>query len=358
MIQDALAKQRHVKTALEASQAMAQQRFTEPISPQRNPQKVARQLVIGADIGGTNLRLALADGTGAILGRWSASTAGARDAKMVVDLMREGVDTLLREVSLPRDSLCAMAAGAPGITNAETGVVIATSYLMGWRDVPLREILESEFGVPASVDNDVNLAAIGEHNSGVAQGINDFVFLAIGTGIGAGIVLNGQVHHGSVWTAGEIGYMLVPGTPEAPVERGKPGALEGIVGGEGVKAQWRSRWREHLTTLPKDASATQIFDCAQEPNSLAQEVLQLTARTLAYAIYNTSLILNSPLFVLGGSVGMHPALCDATRNVLDQRRARVQPKLIHSALGADAQLTGAIFLALKTANKRLVLTGR
>jgi glucokinase len=358
MIQDSPANQRHVKTAPEASQAMAQQGFTEPIPSPRISQEAAGQFVIGADIGGTNLRLALADGAGAIVGRWSASTASARDARMVVDLMREGVDTLLREASLPGDSLCAMAAGAPGITNAESGVVIATSYLMGWRDVPLREMLESEFGVPASVDNDVNLAAIGEHNSGVAQGVSDFVFLAIGTGIGAGIVLNGQVHHGSVWTAGEIGYMLVPGADEAPVERGKPGALEGIVGGEGIKVRWQRRWREHLTSLPKDASATQIFDCAQKPHSLAQEVLQLTARTLAYAIYNTSLILNSPLFVLGGSVGIHPALGDATRKVLDERRARVQPKLIHSALGADAQLTGAIFLALETANKRLALTGR
>jgi glucokinase len=77
---------------------------------------------------------------------------------------------------------------------------------------------------------------------------------------------------------------------------------------------------------------------------------------LAYAIYNTSLILNSPLFVLGGSVGIHPALGNATRNMLDQRRARVQPKLIRSTLGVDAQLTGAIFLALETANKRSALT--
>jgi glucokinase len=272
-------------------------------------------------------------------------------------LMREGVDLLLREASLPAGSLSAMAAGAPGITNADRGVVIATSYLMGWRDVPLRALLESEFGVPASVENDVNLAAIGEHSAGVAQGIGDFVFLAIGTGVGAGIVLNGQVHRGSIWTAGEIGYMLVPGTSEDPVELGKPGALEGIVGGEGIRLQWQSRWNEDLTTLPKDADATQIFDHALDGNSLAQEVLRLAGRTLAYAIYNMSLVLNSPLFVLGGSVGIHPALSDATRLVLDQRHAQVQPRLVCSLLGTDAQLMGAIFLAIETANKRLALAG-
>ena len=323
---------------------------------QANLQDSTALCVIGADIGGSNLRLALADGTGAIRGRWSAATTSSRDARAVVGLMREGVNTLLNELSLPHDSLCAIAAGAPGITNADTGVVIATSYLMGWRDVPLRELLESEFGVPATIDNDVNLAAIGEHRAGVAQGTDDFVFLAIGTGIGAGIVLNGQVHRGSIWTAGEIGYMLVPGTSEAPVERGRPGALEGIVGGEGIKAQWQSRWSEKLTSLSLDAAPTQIFDHALGGNPLAQEVLQLAARTLAYAIYNTSLILNPPLFVLGGGVGIHPALGDATRPILDELRARVQPKLLPSSLGADAQLIGAVSVALETASKRLALT--
>jgi glucokinase len=336
---------------------MQQERHATVLSSPANTQEAASPYVIGVDIGGTSLRLALANGTGEILGRWSASTTGTADAAMVLDLIREGVDALLREASLPPESLRAIAAGAPGVTDVDKGVVIATSYLMGWRDVPLRQMLEAEFGVPASVDNDVNLAAIGEQRAGLAQGATDFIFLAIGTGIGAGIVLNSEVHRGNIWTAGEIGYMLVPGASDSPVERGKPGALETIVGGEGIKQQWQSRWSRNATTLPRDATATQIFDHALESDALAQEVLQLAARTLAYAIYNISLILNSPLFVLGGGVGTHPALRDATRMVLDELGARVQSKLICSALGADAQLIGAIFLALQTANKQTALTG-
>jgi glucokinase len=311
----------------------------------------AAPYVIGADIGATNLRLVLADCTGAILGRWCCSTPNARDTAAVVWRMREGVDALLREASLPPDALSAIAAGAPGITNVAEGVVIATSYLMGWRDVPLGALLEAEFGVPAAVDNDVNLAAIGEQRAGVARNVDDFVFLAIGTGIGAGIVLKGQVHHGGVWSAGEIGYMLVPGVPESPVERGQPGPLEGIAGGEGIRSQWRQRWSKELTPLPKEATASEIFDHAMEANPLAQEVLQLAARTLGYAIYNIAMVLNTPLFVFGGGVGIHPALREATRRVLDERRARVQPELVRSALGADAQLVGAVFLALETAAK-------
>jgi glucokinase len=347
----------NMKIIDEASKAMTKESSSTLHSSPTDTQEANEQYVIGGDIGGTRLRLALADRTGAILGRWSASTIGSVDATMVLHLMREGVDALLREASFPPESLSAIAAGAPGVTNAKEGIVIATSYLMGWRDVPFRRMLEAEFGVPAYVDNDVNLAAIGEQRAGLAQGASDFVFLAIGTGIGAGIVLNSEVHHGSIWTAGEIGYMLVPGTSTAPVERGKPGSLEAIVGGEGIKAQWQSGWNHDVTSLPKGATATEIFDHALESNSLAQEVLQLAARTLAYAIYNTSLILNCPLFVLGGSVGIHPALADATRRVLEERGAREQPKLICSALGADAQLIGAIFMALKTANRKTALAG-
>src|SRR5580704_1660165 len=208
--------------------------------------------VVGADIGGTSLRLALAGMDGKILGKWTVSTAGIRDPHKVVSLIQEGVDDLLQQNSVPRSLLRAVAAGAPGVTNVDAGIVIATSYLMGWRDVPLRALLEARLGVPAAVENDVNTAAIAESQIGVGQGIRDFVFLAVGTGIGAGIVLNGRLFHGMNWSAGEIGYMLVPGTSVEPVETGEPGALESIVGGEGIKSQWLSLWREDLTPLPKD----------------------------------------------------------------------------------------------------------
>ena len=320
-----------------------------PIPLQLDPQNFSASYVIGADIGGTNLRLALADMSGKIMGTWSISTVGVREPLAVVKLIRQGVDFLLCQASLPHTALCAIAAGAPGVTNSELGVVIATSYLMGWRNVPLRDLLEAEFGLPAAVDNDVNMAAIGEHSAGAAQGVSDFVFLAVGTGIGAGIMINGKILHGTAWTAGEIGYMLVPGASEDPVERGKPGAIESLVGGDGIKKLWQSRWSEDRTSASKEAHATEIFDAALAGDVLAQQILQLSSRTLAYSIYNISLILNCPLFVLGGSVGLHPALGNGARAELERRRARVQPKLICSALGTEAQLTGAIHLALETA---------
>jgi glucokinase len=312
--------------------------------------------VVAVDIGGTNLRLVLADRTGAVAARWSSSTAGSRGAAEIVNLIRSGVDDLLRQTSTPLEALKAMAVGAPGVTNVDEGIVIATSYLLGWRDVPLRQMLESAFNIPVAVENDVNLAAIGESSSGAAQGATDFVFIAIGTGVGAGIILNGQPFRGKNWSAGEIGYMLVPGVKDRPADRGEPGSLESMIGGEGIKAEWQRRWSREKTALPKDLTATEIFDRALSSDMLARSILEQTARMLAYAIYNMSLILNCTVFVLGGSVGIHPALGEITRRMLEDWSGRGHLHVACSLLGKDAQLIGAICLALSTGRSRSTST--
>jgi glucokinase len=303
--------------------------------------------VVGVDVGGTNLRLALADMSGTILTRWSSSTVALRGPEAVIQLVCSGAKSMLQEVAAPLDALRSIAIGVPGVTDVDNGIVIATSYLMGWRDVPLRALVEKELNVTVVVDNDVNMAAMGEQEAGSAKDVKDFVFLAIGTGIGAGIVLNGKLHRGSSWTAGEIGYMLVPGASEVPAKSEEPGALETMIGGEGIKAQWQKLWSGGDAALPTEFNATDIFDRALDGNPHAQVLLRQSATMLARAIYNVSLVLNCPLFVLGGTVGMHPALCDAAQKALDQWIIPVSPRLIRSALGTDAQLFGAVRAALE-----------
>ena len=337
----------------EATSGMTQRRTHNSISVNQNSTATEDiGYVVGIDLGATNLRLALADMAGVVIAKWGSSTVGVRDPHAVIKLVKNGVEALLEQVSAPRHALKAVAAGAPGITDVDAGIVIATSYLLGWRDVPLRALLEDAFNAPAAVDNDVNLAALGEGWTGAAKAARDFVFLAIGTGIGASVILNGSSYRGKDWSAGEIGYMLVPGTPTVPGNHGEPGALESIIGGEGIKTQWQKLWSANSTALPKDLTATQIFDHALAGDSLAKTILEQTARMLSYAIYNIALVLNCPLFVLGGGVGMHPALCDETQKMLGQLNMRSEPQLMRSALGTDAQLMGALRLALDTVSSR------
>lgn len=305
--------------------------------------------VAGVDLGGTNLRIALADMAGKLVAKTLYSTAGVHGPEGVIARIKDGIQELFKEIPAPRETLQAVGVGAPGITNIDSGVVIATSYLMGWRDVPLGAMLEDALKAPAIVDNDVNLAAVGEHWQGAAQEARDFVFIGIGTGVGASIVLNGVPFRGTHWAAGEIGYMLLPETKGVRSNPGEPGALEDLIGGEGIKAQWRKIWDAHKTKEPPDLNATQIFDLALTGEPLAQNLLQQTARILSHAIYNINLVLNCPLFVLGGGVGVHPALRDATKDMLAQLQMRGQPELATSLLGVDAQIVGALRQALDRA---------
>jgi len=304
-------------------------------------------LVIGVDIGGSNLRVALADIQGNVLGKWSTSTKATSSPEVVVAQIEEGVDSLLEQSNSSRRSLLVIAAGAPGVTDPKAGVVLVTSYLKGWKNVPLQHLLESALGVPAAVENDVRMAAVGEHWLGAARGVDDFVFLAIGTGIAAGIFVNGKLVHGVNCTAGEVGYMYVPGAIEAPALPGAPGSLESAIGGDGIRQQWLKVCKANARSEALNPS--EIFARASSRDLLAQSVLDRSAQLLAYAVYNISLVLNSSLFVLGGGVGINIPLRDATERILQQYKVPSCPKIVVSTLGTDAQLTGAIRLALTTA---------
>src|SRR3984885_7630500 len=229
------------------------------------------RVVVGVDIGGSNLRVALADLRGTVLGKWSASTKETSSPEMVIAQIGKGIDSLLKDSSFSRSSLAAIAAGAPGITDRDAGVVIATSFLRGWRDVPFQSLLESAFHVPAAVENDVRMAALGEHWMGGARGISDFVFLAIGTGIAAGIFANGTLLRGANCTAGEVGYLYVPGASEDIAPRGTPGSLESTIGGGGIRQQWLQA--REAGTSSGDLTATEIFDLALTGNPVAKCIL-------------------------------------------------------------------------------------
>jgi len=306
--------------------------------------------VLAVDLGGTVLRVALADMNGTIVGKWSASSRSGSSPEQVIKLIRSGLEHLTRQAGLPMKAVNMVAAGIPGITDVDAGTVISAPNLMNWRNVPFRQLLESALGTMAVVENDVNLAAMGENWRGAARDASNFVFLALGTGIGAGIYLNGQIVHGADWTAGEVGYMHVPGTPDTAFALDKEGSLESVIGGRGIEQAWRNKLckaaKAQQRKFPPNLTAMEIFELGREGNPDAAEILQLASHILADAIFNISLIIDCSLFVLGGGVGMSTALYDATRRRLD-RNELLCPQLVLSTLGQDAQLVGAIRLALE-----------
>ncbi len=297
--------------------------------------------------------IALADKAGTIVGKWSSSTVGIRDPQEIVRITCQGIEALLSKNGSSRDALRAIAVGAPGITDTDSGIVLATSYLMGWTNVPLRDLLEAELGVPAFIDNDVNMAAFGEHAAGSAWGVDNFVFLAIGTGVGAGIVLNGEPFRGEGWIAGEIGYMLVPGTSSVwlkPVSQGR---------------SKRSSVEKAFDLIGKVSGAKVVPHCPEmptQPRSSTNRSLKSACASRARACLSNIGIRNlqhlagaqlpslrhgrkrRPASSSGGYDPRHP----------EGKNPRVQPHLVPSSLGAEAQINGAIVRAIAvTENRRL-----
>jgi glucokinase len=292
----------------------------------------------------------LTDLEGAVMARWSMLlVAKQKTPEGVCGLIAEGLETMCRQSQAPLQKVLHLVAGAPGITNVTEGVVLSAPNLEGWANIPLRSLLKEQTRIPCSIENDTNLAALGEHWQGVAQGVDDFAFIALGTGVGAGIFLNGQLYHGTQWSAGEIGYFGVSGRESGPMRTRETGQLEQAIGGRGIQEEWLQVLRGSVSQVESELTslkATQIFDLAKEGDSKAIEVLRFVAHILANTVTEISLLLNLDMVVLGGGVGTHQSLCRETDNLI-QRHEFARPVLRSSGLGTEAQLYGAIAMGLR-----------
>jgi glucokinase-like ROK family protein len=238
-----------------------------------------------------------------------------------------------------------IAVGAPGVTRARSGVVKWAPSL-NWRDFPLKDRLEAQFGLPCIVENDVNLAALGENWFGAGQGTRDMVLIAIGTGAGAGIIMDGVLLRGHHEAAGEVGFLL--STPD-DLRRTYShfGALENIISGTGIAHRARQvlagEWQgPDLASL----SADQVFGAARRKEEWAMKILAETADYLSIAMLNVSTLLDPEMIVLSGGVVkfadlLLPAVQERIRNVLPQT-----PRVEVSQLGRRAAVMGGIALTV------------
>src|ERR1700677_2425480 len=305
--------------------------------------------VVGVDIGGSHLGIVMADLNGTIVGRGTTIFRAERRPNAVTQMIADGIKRISQQQKVPMSKILHIVVGAPGITDVAAGRVLSAYSLTDWHDVPLRDLVEEKTRTSTTVDNDVNLCALGEAWCGAARNVANFIFLAIGTGVGAGIVVNGTLHHGANWSAGVVGYMLLPGlTSEPPLIDGA-GALESAVGGQSVREAWIREARMGQTGSAPSVQPprpTEIFDLAATGDSVGREILSRVAEHLAMAITNLSLVLDLSLVVLGGGVGYHPGLLRAIEKRLE-RNQFARPQLIVSGLKGEAQLYGAIWLALQ-----------
>ncbi len=309
--------------------------------------------VAGVEIKDSGIRVGLADLQGHRIAQWATALPAKKNPKTVVQRLVAGVEILLKQHSIPKQKLYALCASAPGITDPVTGNLIFAPFLHGRGEYPLLKLLEEAFDIPVTMDNEANLHALGERAYGAAQGEDHFVFLEVGAGVGAGIFINGKLYRGATGSAGEIGYMLVPGLPRGPFSAQVFGTLEMVAGGKGMEEAWREQAKE----LPgrELATATDILAFAEGGDELALCIVERAAKALCDVIANISVLLDPTLIVLGGSFGCSRVLFDAISLQLQKQKhdsGRIRVRL--SLCGHDAALLGAVDTALELAEGHLL----
>jgi predicted NBD/HSP70 family sugar kinase len=286
-------------------------------------------LVLGLDVGARFVRGAVCDLAGAIRARQDVElpVAVVPEAVAAIERLRS---SLFDASGLEPDRVDGVVVGVPGVVESQTGVLRLAENVAGLEGRAFADELQSALGLPVTLENDINLAALGEHWQGVAQGVDDFVFLSVGTGMGAGLVLRGELHRGRHGAAGEIDFALV-GIDET-VDPAAPQVAE---------------LASELSGRRTDARA--VFRAARNGDDSARAVVDEIARRIALHLAPIAAVADVELVVLGGGIGANgDLLLDPVSRLLGEWLP-FPPRVEISTLGEAAVLTGALAVGLQAA---------
>ena len=294
--------------------------------------------VVGVDVGADRVVAACADITGAVIGRVEQST---RDTDDPVGVVHNAVVQAASSAQAQLSSVRRIVLGTPGLVDPATGDITFAFNLPRWHS-GLLGALRDDLHTPVVFENDVNLAAVAEAQSGAAQGVPDFVLVWVDAGVGLAIVLGGRLHHGSSGAAGEIGYLPVPGAPiPRDVSRRAKPAFQQLVGGDAVRALGR----EH--GYPDDTAAGAVR-AAIADGAAGGPMLDELARRLALGVASTCVVLDPPLVVLAGEVGRAGGTALAERVQHEVAAITlVRPRVVPTGLTEEPILRGALHNALE-----------
>jgi glucokinase len=274
-----------------------------------------KRWIVGVDLGGTNIvvgALPMDGGEGQLLALREAKTEAFKGAKFVVDRIVQMVEDTIADVGREhggsKDDFAGIGIGSPGPLNRQTGTIINTPNL-GWRNFPLRDLISNAVGLPAALDNDANCATYGEWWLGAGKSVDTLVGFTLGTGIGGGIVLNGEIFHGASDAAGEMGHMTLDSTGRK-CKCGNYGCLEAYASGpaialravEGIEAGAETVLPDLVNGRLEDLTAATVYEGAVLGDAYANEVMKETAKFLGTGIANIVNILNPEMVVVAGGV--------------------------------------------------------
>jgi glucokinase len=316
---------------------------------------VTGKYTIGIDLGGTNIRAGAVDAAGQLVHRCSIETQAEHGFEHVFARLVQLVDDVIAGANLTKADVAAIGYGTPGPMSHEKGIVYASPNLPGWINIPLRARFTEATGLPVTLDNDANVAAYGEFVAGAGKGTQDMAMLTLGTGVGGGIVIGGQLQRGAFDTAAEIGHTIV--VPNGrPCPCGQQGCFERYASANSVPERFVEALQAGAASPLKarvDAGATltsvDIATAARNGDALAARVWDETCLFLAIACVNLQHLLNPQCVVLGGGlIGAGQQLLGPTREHFEQQSwklAEDHPRIEFATLGDDAGIIGAAALA-------------
>jgi glucokinase len=316
---------------------------------------MSRETIAGIDIGGTKIAVALADPNGQILSLSRFPTEVEAGPHRLIDKAIKEIQRMMEEIEA---RLLAVGVGCGGPLDRERGLILSPPNLPGWDEFPILKIIEERLKAPALLDNDANAAALGEHKHGAGRGLKNLVYMTISTGIGGGIIIDGEILHGVADGAGEVGHITI--LPDGPLCRcGERGCLETLCSGTGIARRARERlatgaessMTEHAGG-PDRVTAKIVAEAALEGDPLAVEIWDETISYLAIGIGSIISILAPQAVILGGGVST------AGRQLLEPLRREIQSrvkmlpvekiKILQAELGGDSAIHGALILGQRT----------
>ncbi len=309
-------------------------------------------LYAAVDLGGTKVRAVVADRSGRVLGDDIRPSGAAEGLETVLARMVESLDAALGRAGVERERLAGLGIASPGAVDVERGVVPNAPQLPGWQDVPLARLMAERVGVPALLENDASAAALGEHRFGAGRGSRHMLYLTVSTGLGGGIIIDGELYRGKSGAAGELGHMIID-IDGPPCGCGARGCLEALASGTAIARRGerlaesgdspvlaRLRGQEGPVTAEMMKRAADMGDAA------SREAFREAGHYLGVALAGYVNIFDPEVIVIGGGVANAGDLLMDQAQVTMESLAMNQPlkgvRLVVSELGEFSGAMGMI----------------
>ncbi|OLN33251.1 ROK family glucokinase [Desulfosporosinus metallidurans] len=309
---------------------------------------------IGIDLGGTSIKMGLVDQLGNILHTLQNPTPVKAGYHQVLAVFSQMAEQLLRKGPYGWENIIGVGVGVPAFLDQQKGIVIEAVNL-GWDHVPLKEDLERMWRVPIMVENDANAAALGEMWNGAGKGASHLICLTLGTGIGGGVIINGDIYHGANGSAGEVGHMTVMHQGGRSCNCGRKGCLETEASATAIVLDALEQVKGMSTGPLKEEydrtgtiTAKSVVQLARQGDSICKEIITKVGCILGSTLAQMCYLLNPEIIVIGGGVALagkilFDPLIQAFNNAILPRVAE-NTSIVPAKLGNQAGVTGAAWL--------------